>query len=55
MARGFVAAVETGGELWRVLVSRADQRIGFDLLDRHRETQECVLTWRLGRKFVGGC
>jgi hypothetical protein len=34
-------------------VSRADQSIGFDLFDRHRETQECVLTWRFGKRFVG--
>lgn len=38
-----------------VFVSRDDQSVVFDLLDRRRETWECVLTWRSGRKFVGRC
>ena len=50
---GLFAAVETGGALWCVLLSREDQSVDFDLLDRHQETQECDLTLRFGKRFVG--
>ena len=53
--RGSVAAVQFGGAPASVSGSREDGGFSLDLLQLHREVQECDPTWSFGKRFVGWC
>jgi hypothetical protein len=53
--RGSVAAVQFGGAPSSVSGSREDGGFSLDLLQLHREVQECDPAWSFGKRFVGWC